>query len=250
MRRKEGREETVNGYANVVLFAKTHYYLPYFWSSHTVVNFSLRRVFSAMIDDKGEKTGEPGLDAGLDAIEDEQKITFAAESRATEDAEDEIAEDEASEVINSEGDLEVIDDPMAGAFDLDGGDRFESFENTEAGAAFRNKVETAKEFFNAEVLYRFDIIPPEELAPIKGDYRIELKGNEGGVWSLKVGDQLEITNVWQEADTVMIMQQRDFMEIVNGTLNPQLALLSRKIEVKGNAEKAVRFQDLLAPRID
>lgn len=220
-----------------------------------MVKFSLRKVFAAMIDDKSEISGEPALDIKTE----EESIPLHRESSAAEpeqfesdlDIEDEdLSDDDHAETINSEGDFEVIDDPMAGAFDLDGGDRFDSYDGDSDGIPFKTKVESPKEFFSAEVLYRFDIIPPEELTPIKGDYRIELKGTDGGVWSIKVGDTLEVNNVWQEADTVLIMQQRDFMEIVNGTLNPQLALLSKKVEVKGDTQRAIKIQDLLAPKVD
>lgn len=208
-----------------------------------MVKFRLPRVFAAMIDDKNDISGDPALDLKPE----EENIAFPSESRAPED--EDLSEDEP-EIINSDGDLEVIDDPMAAAFDLDGGDSFNSFEGSPQGIPWKNDIENPKEFFNAEILYRFDIIPPEELNPIKGDYRIELKGTDGGVWSFKVGDKLEVANTWQEADTVLIMQQLDFMEIVNGTLNPQLALLSKKIEIKGDTQRAIKIQDLLAPKVD
>lgn len=204
-----------------------------------VVNFSLRRVFAAMIDDKTDLQAEPALSSEVD------EPSYSSESKATEELDD-SAED--VETINSERELEVVDDPMAGAFDLDGGDRFDSFES--AQMPWKNQIGTPKEFFNSEIVYRYDIIPPEELSPIKGDYRIELKGNEGGVWSVKVGDQLSVLNTHEDAETVLIMNQRDFMDIVNGVLNPQLALLSKKIEIKGNTEKAMRVQDLFAPKVD
>lgn len=201
-----------------------------------MVNFSLRRVFAAMIDDKDEIPAESTL------AKDE--ISYPSESKAQDEFEEEV------ETLNSERELEVVDDPMAGAFDLDGGDRFESFENADENVPWKNKVENPKEFFNSEIVYRFDIIAPEELNAMKGDYRIELRGSEGGVWSVQIADQLKVTNTHEEADTVMTMNHRDFMDIVNGVLNPQLALLSKKIEIKGNSEKAMRVQDLFAPKVD
>ena len=219
-----------------------------------------------MIDDKGEVSGEPALDIKPEEesiplhremqreVPRETQQEARSQSSVDEESEvedEDLSEDDQAETINSDGDLEVIDDPMAGAFDLDGGDRFDSFEEGGENTPWKTKqVESPKEFFSAEVLYRFDIITPEELNPIRGDYRVELKGPDGGVWSFKVGDTLDVTNDWKEADTVLIMQQRDFMEIVNGTLNPQLALLSKKIEVKGDTERAIKIQDLLAPKVD
>lgn len=201
-----------------------------------MVNFSIRKVFAAMIDDKNDIPAEPALTT--------DEVSYPSESKAQDEFEEEV------ETLNSDRELEVVDDPMAGAFDLDGGDRFESFENEDPQTTVRNTVDSPKEFFNSEIVYRYDIIPPEDLKAIKGDYRIELRGAEGGVWSFNVADQLTVSNTHLEADTVLIMTQRDFMDIVNGVLNPQLALLSKKIEIKGNPEMAMRVQDLLAPRVD
>jgi putative sterol carrier protein len=46
------------------------------------------------------------------------------------------------------------------------------------------------------------------------------------------------------------MQQKDFLDVINGILNPQLAILSQKIKVVGDVKKAVFFQSVLAPRFD
>ena len=52
----------------------------------------------------------------------------------------------------------------------------------------------------------------------------------------------------KDPEVTLEISSRDFLEIVNGKLNPQLALLSKKIKVNGNMDKAIKIQDILAPR--
>ena len=110
----------------------------------------------------------------------------------------------------------------------------------------KSNIATAKEFFNTEILYRFDIIPPEEIAPLKGIYKIDL--GEEGQWLLDIDQQIDVNTSSEEPEVTLEIVYSDFLEIVNGHLNPQLALLSKKIKVNGNIDKAIKLQDVLAPR--
>ena len=144
------------------------------------------------------------------------------------------------------------DDPLAGAFDLERGtpinpiDGYSERDNLPA----RAKVKSAKEFFSTEILYRFDILEDEDRTELKGSYRLELKGYQGGVWTVSLGDALEVVNRREEAEIVLTMQQRDFVTLVNGQLNPQLAIFAQKMRVSGDVKKAILFQNLLCPTTD
>ncbi len=141
------------------------------------------------------------------------------------------------------------DDPLAPGFDIDEGTPL-SRSGRGSGLPIRGNVKSAKEFFNAEILYRFDILEDEARTELAGTYRIELKGFQGGIWTITVGEQLDVVNRREEADLVMTMQQRDFLQLVNGQLNPQLAIFAQKLRVTGDVRKAVAFQALLSPEID
>ena len=82
---------------------------------------------------------------------------------------------------------------------------------------------------------------------MEGDYRIELEGDDGGVWSISIDNQLEISKTSKKADTVLSLHGRDFLNIVNGKLNPQLAILSKKIKIQGDVRKAIHLQEVLSP---
>ena len=78
-------------------------------------------------------------------------------------------------------------------------------------------------------------------------YRIELKGYKGGIWTVDLGDELTVVNRREEAEIVLTMQQRDFIHLVNGEMNPQLLILAQKLKVQGDIRKAVKFENLLVP---
>lgn len=183
------------------------------------------------------------------------RTASSAESSEDADAEEEGAEagarsggdDEVEEVETNEGGFDDHD-PLAPAYDLERGAPLDS--RTAAApeeVPWRTDVRSAKEFFNTEALYRFDIIDPVEREPMRGTYRLELKGPQGGIWTITIEDDLQVVNRKEDAETVLVMQHRDFIDIVNGTLNPQLALLAQKVKVNGNVRKGVLLQNILAP---
>jgi len=152
--------------------------------------------------------------------------------------------DQEDEELDNLGDLSGVDDPLAPAFDLDRGAPLPMYEDA---LPWKSKIATAKEFFNTEILYRFDIMDPAAVKPLKGSYRIELDGEGGGTWNLNIDSQLDVSSGDEKADTVLSLHKRDFLNIVNGKLNPQLAILSKKIKVKGKVRQAISLQEILSP---
>lgn len=210
-------------------------------------------------DQNGEEKPQPASvvpdvreSAELEAREtDTRVVAEVADSRisaVTED-EDEEADDDEVESIGGDSLEFVADDPLAPAYDLETEEVLDKDDLPER-LPWRSEVRSAKEFFSTEILYRFDIIEPPDRVPMEGRYRIELRGANGGVWSLKITEDLEIVNRKEDADVVLILQQRDFMQIINGTLNPQLAILAQKLKIQGNVQKAVLLQNILAPAVE
>jgi hypothetical protein len=111
----------------------------------------------------------------------------------------------------------------------------------------RARVASAKDFFSEEAIYRFDLLEVHQREELKGDYRVEVKGNKGGVWSVRVQEGLEIVNRREDAPTVFSVQQKDFIQLVNGDLNPQMAILAQKLRVNGDMRQVAAFQSLLIP---
>ncbi len=154
------------------------------------------------------------------------------------------------EVSPESGSFEAHD-PLAPAYDLEAGEPVRPRVRDEGpGLPGKTKVRSAKEFFSQEILYRFDILEPEERAPLLGKYRLELKGYRGGVWTVFLAEDIQVVNRREDADVVLTMQQRDFVSLVNGDLNPQLGILAQKIRIQGDIRKAAAFNEILTPSSD
>jgi hypothetical protein len=176
---------------------------------------------------------------------------FQALSPVHEDEHEELRpeiEEEDADGFTHEGQAEFEhDDPLAPAYDIEKGTPLAPHRQE---FPLRSNIKSAKEFFNAELLYRYDILEDEDRKHLSGRYRIELKGYQGGVWTLELGNNLDVVNRREEAEIVLTMQQRDFLQLVNGQLNPQLAMFAQKLRIQGDLKKAVAFQVLLAPEAD
>jgi hypothetical protein len=158
---------------------------------------------------------------------------------STVDDEDADSNDELDESDSSDTDLAGDDDyDLAEEDDLD----------QDSATLKRAPVTSAKEFFNTELLYRFDLLTNDERDALKGSYRLEIRGNDGGVWSLKLDKDVTVSPSKNDAELVLMMHFDDFISVVNGKINPQIALASRRMKISGDSKKASLFQNILAPR--
>lgn len=174
-----------------------------------------------------------------------------AQSIEVEDEEDDDSELETT--INKDDDaLEGDDDPLAPGYNLEDGKPLRDLDEQQnfPGLPVRASVDSAKEFFKTEFIYRYDLLDDAQRAPKAGRYRFELKGFQGGIWTLILNQDMEIVNRREEADIVYTMQQKDFVHIVNGDINPQLAILAKKLRITGDMRKAINFLDLFVPGVD
>ena len=189
-----------------------------------------------------------------DIAEDEED-DFEDESgrSAPDEGGDEHPDDDAEELLTVEDKLALDDsdiDPES-IYDLDDGGKLSGRMSRDSGALpFQSRITSASDFFATEILYRFDILHLHERESIRGRFRVELKGYRGGIWTVEVGDEINVVNRREDAEIVLAMQQNDFLQILNGELNPQLAVLARKVRITGDVRKAVAFHCLLAPEGD
>lgn len=196
-----------------------------------------------MIDD--EKTQEQPEPPAPEAASAVQPPTEPLPDAEADDDEDAAAEEE----VSSNQAEPLIDDPMGEAYDLEHGSRLDEHPDPTA-LPWQTDVKSPKEFFSTEILYRFDILEDDEQRAIAGTYRIELKGAEGGIWTITVGEEFKVQNSREDADIVLSMQLRDFLNLINGQLNPQLAVLSQKMKITGDLRRALAFQEILTPSPD
>ena len=139
-----------------------------------------------------------------------------------------------------------LDDPLGKAYDLECGS---PLEDAEESLPWNSDVDTPKEFFSTEILYRFDILTPAEQEELSGRYLLRLKG--AGNWTVDIDKDLSVSSEENTKDSDLAaslsLTEDDFLHLVNGRLNPQLAVLADKIHIKGDIEKAMSFQSLLIP---
>lgn len=170
-----------------------------------------------------------------------------SEAAPREAAAAEEEDEEEEEEVETQGE----EDPLAPAYDLEDGTLLEDVDHeTAQRRPVSTVIKSAKEFFATEILYRFDVLEPHIQKNLMGSYRIELKGYQGGVWTMTVGEEVDVVNRREDAEVVLSMQQKDFLQLVNGDLNPQIALLAQKVKVTGDIDKAIAVQYLLVPALD
>lgn len=194
---------------------------------------------------------DPSLEerGAIDPAKVETVSLHAEEENFDEEHPHESEEEEG--YIHEGGGSAVVDDPIEEAYDFEHSEQ-QRFDQEDSEREGRNKpsrstIKSAKEFFNTEILYRFDIIQDTLRKQLAGTYRLELKGYQGGIWTVKVGDQLDVVNKREDSEITYNMQQRDFVLLVNGELNPQLAIFAGKMKITGDLKKSVSFIELLAP---
>jgi putative sterol carrier protein len=101
---------------------------------------------------------------------------------------------------------------------------------------------TPKEFFEKEAPAK---AKPEKLKDINAITQINLSGPLGGSWTVIIKDQkLQITEGIHAAPTLTLkMQDKDFMDIVNGKISAEKAFFTGRVQFNGNISVALKLKD-------
>ena len=89
---------------------------------------------------------------------------------------------------------------------------------------------------------------PDALSGVNAVYQFNLSGDDSGSWVIELGDtKREVREGTDEAaQCVISMTSADFMAMIGGTLNPQMAFMTGKLRVKGDMGLALKLQSILA----
>jgi len=89
---------------------------------------------------------------------------------------------------------------------------------------------------------------PDALSGVNATYQFNLSGDNGGEWIIKLGgDGSGVSDGTDDgADCVISMSDSDFMGIISGSLNPQMAFMTGKLRVKGDMGLALKLQTILS----
>lgn len=128
----------------------------------------------------------------------------------------------------------------------------EMFEDEESGSddnaasQRRGKPKSAEELILQELPVRAAQAHDLLRSKLKGKIQLKIRGGSSYHldWSSK--EFIAKKNHAAQADTTIEIEERELLKILNGGLNPQIGMLSEKINVSGNPEIAIYFFNLIS----
>jgi SCP-2 sterol transfer family protein len=88
---------------------------------------------------------------------------------------------------------------------------------------------------------------PDVVTKINAVYQFNISGPGGGSWSVDCtapGGRIAAGSV-ENARCTVAATDRDFLDIVNGKLNAQMAFMSGKLKIQGDMGLAMKLQQIL-----
>ena len=108
------------------------------------------------------------------------------------------------------------------------------------------KIEKPAEWFD-KILPEKVASNPDKAGGFNGTFSFNLMGDNGGNWSVTLQDKQ--CQIRPEADPnpvfTITMKDEDFVKLMNGELNGQVAFMSGKLKFKGAMSTAMKLQGLL-----
>jgi len=107
-------------------------------------------------------------------------------------------------------------------------------------------VQSVREVFERHMPARLKA-KPDVVAKINAVYQFNISGPSGGAWLVDCtapgGAIAEGTSA--AARCTVAMTDADFLNVVNGKLNPQMAFMSGKLKIQGDMGLAMKLQQIL-----
>ena len=107
-------------------------------------------------------------------------------------------------------------------------------------------VTSVKDVFEKHIPSKFQA-KPDVVSKINAVYQFNITGPGGGSWSVdctQPGGRIRAGAVPDAKCTVAAVDQ-DFLAIVNGKLNAQMAFMSGKLKIQGDMGLALKLQQIL-----
>jgi putative sterol carrier protein len=114
--------------------------------------------------------------------------------------------------------------------------------NTESQHAEASAPKSCKQVFD-QLPSRFN----RQAAPgLKAVYQFDVSGDGGGKWHVAIhNDRCDVGQGQHSAPQITIaMQASDFLDLIGGKLNPQMAYTSGKIKISGDMGLATKLGEL------
>jgi len=103
-------------------------------------------------------------------------------------------------------------------------------------------AETCSEFFSGLQ----EAIDPEKVQGIDATYQWDINGDGGGKWWVKLSEgSVEIgEGEASDPNITLTVEAQDWVDIVNGKLNGQMAFLTGKLKIQGDMSLAMKLQSI------
>src|SRR5438093_912544 len=82
---------------------------------------------------------------------------------------------------------------------------------------------------------------------VNGVYEFNITGDNGGVWTVDLTKEPRVVTpgTTGAAKCTVTASSGDFMNIVSGKMNPQMAFMSGKLKIKGDMGLAMKLQKVI-----
>jgi putative sterol carrier protein len=104
------------------------------------------------------------------------------------------------------------------------------------------KAKTPEEFFKQILPGRFK---PDKASGIDVTVQVSIVGPNGGDWVVTIKDkQLKVAKGTHQTPRLAVrMDERDYMNLVNGKISGERAFFTGKLQLKGDIALALRLKD-------
>jgi putative sterol carrier protein len=87
---------------------------------------------------------------------------------------------------------------------------------------------------------------PDKAKAINAIYQFNVTGDQGGTWTVDCMVPEAKSGAASNAGCTITIGDKDFVDLVQGKLNGQMAFMSGKLKVAGNMALAMKLQQVLA----
>jgi putative sterol carrier protein len=106
--------------------------------------------------------------------------------------------------------------------------------------------QTPKSFFEEKIAKKL-VDKPETSKAVNSIYEFNITGDNGGVWTVDLTKEPGTVQAGStgNAKCTVTCASGDFMNIVSGKMNPQMAFMSGKLKIKGDMGLAMKLQKVI-----
>jgi len=105
---------------------------------------------------------------------------------------------------------------------------------------------TPKQYFEEKIAKKLQDRPDISKA-VNSVYEFNITGDNGGVWTVDLTKEPGAVTAGStgSAKCTVTAATNDFMNIVSGKMNPQMAFMSGKLKIKGDMGLAMKLQKVI-----